>query len=266
MRPRITLARFLLRLSSFMQKSSIMVMRPDDLVEFSRQTYERQNNLACWSSPDLVDQGLTAGENKLLSYLPSCQGKLLLLGVGGGREAIPLAKCGFTVTGVDYIPEMIDNAKQNVAKHGLTINGLVQEISRLELDSSTYDVVWLSAAMYSSVPTRQRRIRMLQRIYRALKPGGYLACQFHWNTSRMPSPRVEKAGKVLAWLTLGNLSYERGDMLWHNIEFIHGFLSKEELTGEFNETGFELVCLEIEDRIMRGGAILKKPESSSDDL
>ncbi len=257
MRPRITLARFLLRLGSFIQSIPIMVMRPDDLVEFSRQTYARQHNVDSWGSPELVDEGLYAEESELLEKLPLTNGHLLLLGVGGGREAIPLARLGFQVTGVDFVPEMLNQAIQNAARHDVVIQGLVQEISRLELPENSYDAVWLSLAMYSSVPTRQRRIEMLQRIYKTLRPGGFFVCQFHWGAGK--APKVSQARKALAWLTLGNISYEPGDMLWHNIEFIHGFLSVEELTAEFEKSGFEVIHLSIPEQRVRGGAVLKKP-------
>ncbi len=259
MRPRIALARFLIRLGNFMQSLPVMVMRPDDLVEFSRQTYARQHSVAGWGRPDLLDEGLHADEYELLEKLPCTGGRLLLLGVGGGREAIPLARLGFQVTGVDFVPEMVEQAIRNAARHDLVIDGLVQEISRLELPENAYDAVWLSAAMYSCVPTRQRRLEMLRRIYKALRPGGFFVCQFHWSAGKMELSRGERARKAIAWLTLGNISYEPGDMLWHNIEFLHGFLSADELKTEFLNSGFEIAHLGIPEQRMRGGAVLKKP-------
>ena len=41
MRVRVSLARGLLRLGAFIQSLPVVVMRPDDLVEFSRQSYAR---------------------------------------------------------------------------------------------------------------------------------------------------------------------------------------------------------------------------------
>ena len=71
---------------------------------------------------------------------------------------------------------MVDRAQQNAIKRGESIEGLVQEISQLALPSDTYDVVWMSRAMYSSVPTHKRRVAMLHTIATALKPDGYLIC------------------------------------------------------------------------------------------
>ncbi|HUW09084.1 MAG TPA: class I SAM-dependent methyltransferase [Anaerolineae bacterium] len=46
--------------------------------------------------------------------------------------------------------------RANAERHGLHIEGLVQEISQLAVPAARFDVVWLSAAMYSCVPTRKR--------------------------------------------------------------------------------------------------------------
>jgi SAM-dependent methyltransferase len=229
MRPRVSLARFLIRLGKFVQSTALMVMRPDDLVEFSRQMYARPHNVASWGRPDLVERGLNPEEEALLEHLPGKEGRLLLLGVGGGREAIPLARLGFCVTGVDFVPGMVKLAQENAARQGLAIEGLVQEISALDVPPESYDVVWLSAAMYSCVPTRQRRVAMLRRVRQALRPGGHFVCGFHWGVQEEHSPQVERVRRLVATLSRGHLAYEPGDMLWHQVEFIHGFLSEEAL-------------------------------------
>jgi SAM-dependent methyltransferase len=232
-------------------------MRPDDLVEFSLQHYARPESVNGWGQKDLVDAGLYPQETALLERLPIKKGRLLLLGVGGGREAIPLAQMGFEVTGVDFVSEMVEKARENAVRHGVEIEGLVQEISKLEVPTGFYDIVWLSAAMYSCVPTRKKRIEMLRRIRRALRPGGYFVCQFHRDTRGRSSRKVEFARKLFAFLTLGNRWYEKGDMLWGNVEFIHTFSSEDELKSEFDEGGFEVVHTDIPEGWARGGAVLR---------
>jgi len=177
-RPRLSLARLLIRVGKFVQSTALMVMRPDDLVEFSRQMYTRPHNVKSWGRPDLVERGLHPEEEALLEHLPGQEGRLLL-GVGGGREAIPLARLGFCVTGVDFVPGMVQLAQENAARQGLAIEGLVQEISALDVPAGAYDVVWLTAAMYSCMPTRERRVGMLLRVRQTLRPGGHFVCGFH---------------------------------------------------------------------------------------
>jgi 2-polyprenyl-3-methyl-5-hydroxy-6-metoxy-1,4-benzoquinol methylase len=263
MRPRIIFASFLIRLGGFIQSLALMVMRPNDLVEFSRQTYAGEKMVEGFGHQDLAYPILHLDEQTLLDKLPLKKGRLLLLGVGGGREAIPLAQKGFEVTGVDFVSAMVERAKKNAAQHGMKIEGLVQEISKIDVPSASYDVVWLSAAMYSCVPTRGRRIQMLQRISKALKPGGHFLCQFRWNTRDGASRIGEFARKIVAFLMLGNLWYEKGDTLSNNMEFIHAFSQEDEIRSEFAEVGLEVLHLHIAEETLLGGAVLKKSLSQA---
>ena len=69
--------------------------------------------------------------------------------------------------------------------------------------------------------------------------------------------------KAVAWLTLGNTGFESGDILFGTIEFRHAFSAEEDLRSEFATAGFEVLYLTIFDRMMRGGAVLRRPDSSS---
>ena len=254
MRHRLILGRFLIRLGSFIQSLAVVTMRPDDLVTFGLETYAK--NVESLSRKELLEVGLNPEEKTLVQKLPMKKGQLLLLGVGGGREAIPLAKMGFKVTGLDFVPEMVEKARENALRQGLKIKGLTQEISRLEAPANYYDVVWLSAAMYSCVPTRKRRIEMLKRIGKALKPRGYFVCQFSWNSRSGSSRKVEVLRRAFGFISLGNMWYEQGDMLSGNVEFLHQFSSEHSLKLEFKEGGFEVVFLYIPEGAIRGGAVL----------
>ena len=235
-----------------------MVLRPDDVVEYSRDRYGQPPSVAVWTSSPFASSGLTPDEKNLLDGLPVMEGRVLILGVGGGREAIALARAGLFVTGVDFVPAMVEFAKANAQAAGVRLEGLVQEVSKLDVPPSSYDVVWISARMYSCVPTRIRRIAMLDRIHRALKPGGHFLCQFHWSGDEHLGRLRERIKRAFALLTLGNLAYEPGDMLWAGVEFLHGFRSEGELRSEFAAGGFETVMLRVGDGNPCGAAILKR--------
>ena len=98
---------------------------------------------------------------------------------------------------------------------------------------------------------------MLKRIRKALRPGGYFVCQFHWNP-KMKLRKGDLVRKAFAFLTLGNFWYEKGDMLWGNVVFIHAFTSEDELRTEFEEGGFEVLYIDISEENVNGGAVLKK--------
>lgn len=257
MKIRVSLGRLCVRLGRFIQSLALMVMRPDDLIEYSRRSYAKPGSIGAWADPDLIVSGLNPDEMIFWKKIPLRSGRLLLLGLGGGREAIFFGKSGFQVTGVDFVPEMVSTAIQNAAHCGIGFEGITQEISKLTVPAGTYDVVWLSAAMYSSIPTRQRRTAMLKRIRTVIKTDGYFICQFHWDINKTFSPKAERARKVFAFLTRGNLWYEAGDMLWANQEFIHAFSKEDDLRAEFSDGGFETLFFHFDEDGLRGGAVLK---------
>jgi hypothetical protein len=137
------------------------------------------------------------------------------------------------------------------------IDGLVQEISQLDVPADAYDVVWLSRGMYSCVPTRARRVAMVRRIARALKPGGLFLCQFHWRAHPRPRGKGELLRRLVALCTLGNLRYEAGDTLWLHVEFVHEFTSEGAIRSELEEGGLSVVRIRT-DETTRGSAVCRK--------
>jgi len=245
MRPRIRLGRFLIKAGKFIHSLAIMVMKPGDLIEFSRMSYAEKSQVASFCAERTVARGLTPRERDQLAAIPLQAGSLLLLGSGGGREAIALAREGFAVTAIDYVPAMIEATVARARDLGLRINGEIQEISRLEAPANAYDVAWLSAGMYSSIPTSKRRVGMLRRIARALKPGGYFATQLLWLDAAPGRARAGFKRRAFALITLGNLEYEPGDRIWNDREFMHLFSNEQGVRDEFAAAGLEIVRLEI---------------------
>ena len=256
---RVKLGRFIIRLGSFIQSLSLVVMRPDDLVEFNRGSYAIPAAIASWGDDSLLDQGLSPGETDLFAQLPIQQGRLLLLGLGGGRDAIALGKMGFEVVGIDFIPEMVARAEENAARHGVTIQGVVQECSRLEMTPASFDLALISAAMYSCIPTRGWRVAMLQRIKTALKPKGYFLCQFILDPGKKVDWRIELARKAVGLLSWGNRWYEPGDTL-RGTEFMHIFLSEDEIKSEFGAAGFDVVYFQPQKFGTWRAAVLQRPD------
>jgi SAM-dependent methyltransferase len=274
MKPRILLARIIIKtaeiississliesISNFIKSYAIMVMRPDDLVEFSRQTYAKTKSIRDWANKNIIEAGLSGQEMEILRRIPLKNGELLLLGLGTGREAIPLGKYGFSITGVDYLKEMTEIAEDETSKKGVDIKTIIQEVSTIDLPyKNHFDIIWLSNGIYSCIPTRKRRVEALKKISSLLKPDGYLACQFMWlgRIKLYPWP-VEMLRRTLSLVTLGNLSYESGDVLWKNVEFTHLFTSEQELKNEFLEVGLIIKYFNTNDNTHRGEILLHK--------
>lgn len=240
-RSRVAVANLLVAFGKFIQSLALVVMKPEDLVEFGKRSCARESLAGHWGSDDYLAEGLNPDENEALEKLPVKQGDLLLMGMGGGRDAIALARAGFAVTGVDFVREMVEEAIQNASQRGLSIFGVVGEVSCLDLQPESYDVIWFSTAMYSSVPTRSRRVNMLKNLARALRSPGYLVCQFFWKQAWRQPGRLEFVRRGLSFLSHGRVIYQRGDTLWLNSEFLHAFSAWEDLASEFQDGGFAVV-------------------------
>jgi len=224
--PGIYLARFMLRLGTMIRNSAILTMQPEDLIHFSRRTYRHPQNIAGWSTDEIINEGLYPFEKDMVKRMPVQKGDLLILGMGAGREAIAFAKQGFTVTGVDFVEEYLEISKKNAAKAGVTIKGIAGDISKVDLPKEHYNVIWFSISMYSAIPTRKRRIKMLKNIHDALTENGLLVCQFRINSAAHHTKKITWIKRIIGFFLLGNYSFESGDTLWMGIEFFHVFKGK----------------------------------------
>lgn len=258
MKPRILLAKCLIKLGRFIQALAVTVMKPDDLIEFSRQSYAKNHEVEAWSQKEWIESGLTPEEIRLVNEIPIDNGNLFILGTGGGREAIFFAQKGIHVTAIDFVPEMVEETLKNARIFGVKIDAFTQEISNINASKNFFDFIWISMGLYSAVPTRKRRINMLKQLYISLKPGGHLFCMFHWDPNIGKASVGEYARKMTAFLTL-NCFYEKGNILWGYSEFLHAFTSEIMLKKEFIEGGFEIRSIHLNEYTKRAGAILIKP-------
>ncbi len=255
---RIKASRQLLKLGTFIRSLPVVVMKTDDLVEFSRLHYHEPQTIESWAADSIVDSGLSENELELIQAIPVTRGTMLVLGLGGGREAIVFARMGFSVTGVDFVAELVDKARENATKRELNINGLVQNYAHLDLVENSFDVIWMTRAMYSSIPTRSRRVKMVHQIKKALKPGGFFICQFHLAKQSASETRLDQIRKAVAFFACGNREYEPGDKLWGDVEFLHSFSDQGEVRLELEEAGLQFTGFIPSDSKVYCGAICNK--------
>lgn len=260
MRPRVAIARFLISLSRLLKNLPILIMRPNDLASFSRLNYASPHTIRMFSEPACVDSGLSQDELELMPTLPSPPARLLLLGAGGGREAIALAKKGYVVTALDFCPEQITAMEANARRNNVQIQCVQQDFSSFEPLPDRFDILWMSAIMYSSVPTRMKRTNLAKRIAAALQPGGCFVCQFRLEPERPRDHKKEFLRRLVSWLTLGNLWYENGDMIWGEREFIHAFSSSDQVTAEVVPAGFTVAHTQLLPRLNCGAIVFTKSQ------
>lgn len=118
----------------------------------------------------------------LVPRLPP-KARVLDLGCGSGRNALPLAKAGFDVHAVDRSVAGIDRLKVRADMAGVSIRTTVVDLSDSAVEGD-YDLVILHGVLHLLAAGPGRRL--VSRVQAATKPGG-------WNvvvvfTDRLPQP------------------------------------------------------------------------------
>jgi len=97
--------------------------------------------------------------------------EVLDVACGTGNVALPLARRGAHVTGVDIAPNLLQQARQRAAAEALQIRFEEGDAEQLPYADSTFDaVVTMFGAMFAPQPER-----VVAECARVLKPGGLLA-------------------------------------------------------------------------------------------
>jgi SAM-dependent methyltransferase len=103
-------------------------------------------------------------------------GSILDAGCGTGENALFFAGRGHKVTGLDFLAEPIQRAKQKAAERGLTANFLVMDALALNDLPEVFDTV-IDSGLFHVFNDEDRR-RYVAGLATVLKPGGrlYLLC------------------------------------------------------------------------------------------
>ena len=96
---------------------------------------------------------------------------ILDLGCGTGGHALPLARRGYTVTGVDLSEHMLEKARQKAAEAGLAVSFHHGDIRTLDLDR-TFDAVIAMFAVISYQTSNEDLAAAFRTARRHLEPSG----------------------------------------------------------------------------------------------
>jgi 2-polyprenyl-3-methyl-5-hydroxy-6-metoxy-1,4-benzoquinol methylase len=95
-------------------------------------------------------------------------GKALDLGCGTGTNAITLARHGWRVTGVDFIPRAILAARAKAARSGFAIDFLVANVTALSALSGPFDYILDIGCLHAL--KAEDRVRYAVNLSRLLRP------------------------------------------------------------------------------------------------
>src|SRR6476661_8239011 len=129
---------------------------------------------ATWIAGDFgqIAKSIEEGAEEFVDRLDLKSGmKVLDVATGTGNLAIPAAKTGAEVTGIDIAPNLIDQANERAKAEGVTAKFEVGDAEALPYEDNTFDVVMtMFGAMFAPRPEVTA-----SELLRVTKPGGLIA-------------------------------------------------------------------------------------------
>jgi len=97
--------------------------------------------------------------------------KILDLACGPGRFAIPLAKRGFRVVGLDICEVYLEQARAKAQGHGLQIEFIRSDMRAIPFESE-FDAVINLFTSFGYFEREEDHLQVLREVYKSLKPNG----------------------------------------------------------------------------------------------
>jgi len=125
--------------------------------------------------------------------------RILELCCGTGRLTLPLAKEGYDITGVDYTPSMLEQAKIKAMEECLNIEFIEADMRTFEL-SVQYDLIFIPFNSIHHLYTNEDVFKTFKAVKRHLKKDGLFLLDC-FNPSLQFIVESEKAQKTIAEYT-----------------------------------------------------------------
>ncbi|MEQ8303385.1 MAG: methyltransferase domain-containing protein [Cyclobacteriaceae bacterium] len=125
------------------------------------------------------------------------RGKLLDLGCGQGRDAIPLARLGYEVTGVDHSEVGIGQMMRAAEKDSLSLSGRVEDIYEFN-DLSRFNFVLLDSMFHFTKADRAKEADLVKRLVERVDVGTLLVfcIQNTGNKVKMLQEAIDLGGSL----------------------------------------------------------------------
>lgn len=177
----------------------------DNLQKIIDDFYSTDKVISYYSKPRLH----LYERNLFKNYLKK-KGKVLDLCCGAGRVAIPLAKMGFDVIGVDINPKMIDAANKIKKKYNIkNVKFICGDAPLIKIKENYFDYVLIMENSLEYIVYKNRREKIIKKIFNALKNDGiFITC---FSSYFYPLNRLVK-------LTFHNIDYLAKSLIYDKQE------------------------------------------------
>jgi SAM-dependent methyltransferase len=198
---------------------------------------------ATWMAGDfgVVAKTIAGGAEEFVARLNVAAGASVLdVACGTGNVAIPMAKLGAVVTGVDIAPNLLVQARDRAATQGVDVTFDEGDAEALPYADASFDVVvTMFGAMFAPRPEV-----VAKELARVLKPGGMLAMA-NWNPASF-SGRMFRLGAQHVPPPPGIAP----PVMWGDELTV-----RERLAGGFDEIRTELIPIDFDMPVNPAGAV-----------
>lgn len=183
-------------------------------------------------------QGLLDWEKRVIElWFQECR-SIMLTGAGAGREVIALEKMGYHVDGFECNPDLVKSGNKILEQIGAHAKLQLMVRDKYPEVLKQYDGVIVGWGMYMLIRGRNTRIRFLKGLHAKIRDNGPLLVSFFPRQDRKYYRIIARLANLLKGV-LRREPIETGDDLVECF-YAHHF-TKEEISSEFREAGFQLV-------------------------
>lgn len=134
-------------------------------------------------------------------------GRAIDMGCGTGTNAVTLARAGWQVTGVDFVPRAIGLARRKARAAGLNVHWMIGDVTRLQGINGPFDLA-LDLGCFHGIRDKAAYLTQLERV---LAPGGsWLMYGFFKSSQQQPGPGLTETDLKLAGSRLSLLRRKDG--------------------------------------------------------
>jgi SAM-dependent methyltransferase len=110
--------------------------------------------------------------------------RVLELACGTGRHAVELEKLGYDLLATDYSADLLEVARERARHHGSRVTFEQHDMRALDVAEESFDAAICLFDAIGYVQTNEGVAATLNRVHRALRPGGLFLFEF-WHAAAM---------------------------------------------------------------------------------